>query len=47
LLVERLLKRQPDLHDSFVPVIEPLVKDELEENREAARRILDGIEEDV
>jgi hypothetical protein len=46
-LVERLLKRRPDLHDGFVPLIEPLVTDELEEIRDNARRILDGIEEGV
>jgi HEAT repeat protein len=46
-LVERLLKRQPDLRDGFVPVIEPLLSDELEEIREKARRILDGFEKGV
>jgi HEAT repeat protein len=46
-LVERILKRQPDLRDGFVPLIEPLVKDELEEIREEARRVLIGFEEDV
>jgi HEAT repeat protein len=42
ILVERLIKRQPDLRDGFVPLIKPLLKDELEENRAIARRILDG-----
>ena len=46
-LAERLLKRQPDLRDGFVPLIEPLVKDGVEEIREEARRILDGLEEGV
>jgi hypothetical protein len=41
-LVERLLKRQPDLRDRFVPIIEALLKDEVEEIREVVRRILDG-----
>ena len=44
-LAERLLKRQPDLRDGFVPLIEPLLEDELAENRENARRILHGIGE--
>ena len=46
-LVERLLKRQPDLRAGFVPLIEPLVRDEVDEIREHARRILIGFEEDV
>jgi HEAT repeat protein len=41
LLTERLLKRQPDLLDGFFPLIEPLMKDKVEEIREHARRILD------
>ena len=45
LLVERLLTRQPDLRDSLVPLVEPLVTDEVEEIREKARRILIGFEE--
>jgi hypothetical protein len=44
-LIERLLKRQPDLCDGFVALIEPLVSDELEEIREHARRLLIGSEE--
>ena len=44
-IAERLLSG--DLtRDSFVPLIEPLLKDEVEENRDRARRILDGFEED-
>jgi HEAT repeat protein len=43
-LVERLLKRQSNLRDGLVPLIEPLLGDELEEIRENARRILDGFE---
>jgi len=46
-LVERLLKRQSDLRDGLVPLIEPLVKDEVEEIREKARRIVIGFEEGV
>jgi HEAT repeat protein len=46
-LAERLLKRQPDLRDRFVPLIQPLVTDEVEEIREDARRILIGLEEEV
>ena len=46
-LVERLFKRQPDLRDAFVPLIEPLLRDELEEIRENVRRILAGLEEGV
>jgi HEAT repeat protein len=45
-LIERLLNREPDLRRSFVPLIEPLVTDEVEEIREKARRILIGFEED-
>jgi hypothetical protein len=40
LLVERILKRQPDLRDSFVRLIEPLAKDKVAEIREHARRIV-------
>ena len=46
-LVERLVKRQPDLREGFVPLIEPLVKDEVEEIREEVRRILGAIEKGV
>ena len=46
-LVERLLKRHPDLRDGFVPLIEPLVKDGVEEIRENVRRILAELEEGV
>jgi len=42
LIVEGLLKRQADLRVRFVPLIEPLVKDDVEEIRERARRFLDG-----
>lgn len=41
-LVERLLKRQPDLRDSLMPLVGPLLGDELEEMREIARRIVIG-----
>jgi hypothetical protein len=41
-LAERLLKRQSNLRDVFMPLIEPLLEDEVEEIRENARRILDG-----
>jgi hypothetical protein len=44
-LVERLLKRQPDLRDGFMPLIEPLVRDEVVEIREHASRIVIGSEE--
>ena len=44
-LVERLLKRQPELRDGFIPLIEPLVMDEVEEISEHARRIVTGIEQ--
>ena len=46
-LVERPLKRQPDLRDGFVPVVEQLTTDKVEEVREKARRILIGLEDDV
>lgn len=46
-LVERLLKKRLDLRDGFVAMIEPLVKDEVEEVREHARCLLIGFEEDV
>ena len=45
-LIERLLKRQPELRDGLVPMIEPLVKDEVEEVRGNARRVLIGFQED-
>ena len=45
-LIERLLKRQPDLRDGFVPMIIPLAKDEVEEIRANARRILIGFQKD-
>jgi HEAT repeat protein len=45
-LVERLIKRQPDLREGLVPLIEPLMKDELEEIRGNALRIVIGCEED-
>jgi hypothetical protein len=45
--VERLIKRQSELRDDFVPLIEALVSDEAKEIRERARRILDGFSEDV
>lgn len=41
-LAERLIKRQADLRDGFVSLIEPLLKDDVEEIREGARRVLDG-----
>lgn len=41
-IVEELLNRQAEMRDRFVPLIEPLVKDEIEEIRDRARRILDG-----
>jgi hypothetical protein len=44
-LVERLLKRQPKLRDGLVALIDPLVKDDVEEIREHARRLLNGFEE--
>lgn len=43
-IIERLLKRDPDLRDSFMSLIEPRVKDDLEEIREHARRITDAFE---
>ncbi len=39
-IVERLLKRQPEVRDELVPLIETLVRDEVEEIRERARRIV-------
>jgi HEAT repeat protein len=42
-LIERLLKRQPDLRDGFVPIIKPLVRDQNEEIRGNAWRVLDGL----
>ena len=44
-LNERLLKRQPELRGGVVPLIEALVKDEMDEIGEIARRILIGFEE--
>jgi HEAT repeat protein len=41
-IVEGLLKRQAEMRDRFVPLVEPLVKDEIEEVRDRARRILAG-----
>jgi hypothetical protein len=41
-MVERLLKRQPDLRERFVPLIEPLLKDRVEEIRRNVRRIKEG-----
>jgi HEAT repeat protein len=46
LLVERLLTRQSDLRQGFVPLIEALLKDEVEEIREKALRLVIGFEED-
>ena len=46
-IAERLLKRLPELRDNFLPLIEPLLKDEVEGNRDRAQRILDEFEEDV
>lgn len=46
-LVERLLKRQPELRDGLVPLLEPLVEDEVEEIRAQALRMLIGFDEDV
>ena len=43
-LVERLLKRQPGLRDCFVPMVEQLTTDKVEEVREKARRMLDEFE---
>ena len=43
-LVERLLKRQPDLRDCFLPVVMQLTTDKVEEIREKAQRILIGFE---
>ena len=37
-----VVERQPELRDSFVPIIELLVKDEVEEIRDLAREIVDG-----
>jgi hypothetical protein len=42
-IAERLIKRQPDLRGSFVSLIEPHLKDELDEIQDNARRILDGV----
>jgi HEAT repeat protein len=44
-ILERLLKRQPELREGLVPLLEVLVSDEVEEIRERARRILMGFEE--
>ena len=46
IIVKRLLKRHPELRGDLVPLIEPLLKDEVEGFREDARRFLDGFEED-
>jgi len=40
-LAERIIKRQPDLRSSFVPLIRPLSDDVIEEIRTAARQLLD------
>ena len=45
-LVERLFKKRSKLRDGFVPMIIPLAKDEVEEIRANARRILIGFQED-
>ena len=45
ILVERLLKRQPELTHRLVPLLEPLVSDEVEEIRENALRLLIEFEE--
>jgi hypothetical protein len=42
ILIERLLKRQPDLRGTIVLLIEPLVKDELEESSRACPTNLGG-----
>jgi len=41
-IFERLLKRQPGLRDGVLPLIAPLVTDEVEEIREHARQIIEG-----
>jgi hypothetical protein len=44
-IVERLIKRQPELRSAFMPLIEALVSDEVEEIRERARPLVIGFEE--
>jgi hypothetical protein len=46
-LVERLLKRQPDLREGFLPLIQSLMTDEVGEIRDHSRRLLIQLEEDV
>jgi len=44
-LAERLLKRQPEVSHRLVPLLEPLVNDEVDEIRENAVRLLVEFEE--
>jgi hypothetical protein len=45
LLIERLLARRPELRDGFRPLVEPLLRDEVEEIRYDARPLLDRLDE--
>ncbi len=42
-LAERLLRRRPDLCDDFVPTIQPLLKDDVDENREIPGEFWTGV----